>query len=82
MNLEGEVNVSIHNNEKVNNMFSVTTFFLIIAAVIYIFYKTYEYRTILGIQLSEYLQRTKLSLNNIEINKDLTGETYIKVKYD
>ncbi|NDB86842.1 MAG: hypothetical protein EB127_29750 [Alphaproteobacteria bacterium] len=82
MNLEGEVNVSIYNNEKVNNMFSVTTFFLIIAAVIYIFYKTYEYRTILGIQLSEYLQRTKLSLNNIEINKDLTGETYIKVKYD
>ena len=82
MNLEGEVDVSIHNNEKVNNIFSISTVFLIIAAVLYIFYKIYEYRTILGIHLSEYLQRTKLSLNNIEINKDLIGETYIKVKYE
>jgi hypothetical protein len=82
MNLEGEVNVSIHNNEKVNNMFSVTTLFLVIAALLYIFHKTYEYRTVLGIRLSEYLQNTKLALNNIEINKDSTGETYIKVKYD
>jgi hypothetical protein len=82
MNLEGEVNVSIHNNEKVNNMFSVSTLFLVIAAVLYIFYKIYEYRTVLGIRLSEYLQNTKLALNNIEINKHSTGETYIKVKYD
>jgi hypothetical protein len=82
MNLEGDVDVTIHKNEKVNNMFSITTIFMIIMAAIYLVYKFYENRTILGIRLSEYLQRTKLAVSDIEINQDSAGQTYIKVKYD
>jgi hypothetical protein len=81
MNLDGEIDVTVHKNVKVNNAFSITTILFIISAFVYLLYKFYENRIILGTQISDYLKRSQMALSNIEINNDVGGKPYIKVKY-
>jgi hypothetical protein len=81
MNLEGEIDMTIHNNESVISLFSFTTIVLIIGALIFIIYKLYENRHYLGEHLHRIVWRTKMAANEIEINKNADGVQSIHVKY-